>query len=194
MPTNKAFPQAADRPTPAAVAELLTRHRPGLYGYILACVRQHADAEDVFQEVALAVIQSIGSLQSEDEFSYWAREIARRRVLAHFRRAGRENVHDPDQVRRLAEAAERVEDVRPTPERQAALLACLESLPEHSRRLIALRYDPDSGGAEELARQLGRSVQAVYAMVKRIKASLRACAERRLAQESDPAPSSRRSG
>ena len=112
-----------------------------------------------------------------------AREIARRRVLAHRRSARREQPCDPELVRCLAEAAERVEERRPVSVQQAALMACLEKLPSHSRRLIVARYDGSVDGAEELAGRFGRSVQGIYAQIKRIKQALRQCVERRLAAE-----------
>jgi RNA polymerase sigma-70 factor (ECF subfamily) len=165
------------------IARLLMQHRAALYGYILACVRNHVDAEDILQEVSVAVTESIDRLRGEEGFLPWAREIARRRVLAHFRAAERERPVDPELLRRLYEAADRVERARPTSEHQAALLACLERLPRHSRRLIALRYDGFAGGAGDLARRFGRSVQSIYAQVKRIKIALRACVERRLKED-----------
>lgn len=167
----------------AQVARLLMQHRTTLYGYIYACVRNHADAEDILQNVCVAVTESIGQLKDEAGFLPWAREIARRRVLAHRRVVRREQPCDPELLRRLAEAAERVEEQRPASVQQAALRACLESLPPQSRRLIALRYDGSVSGAEQLASLFGRSVQGIYAQIKRIKQALRECVERRLAVE-----------
>ena len=165
------------------VARLLMQHRTALYGYIYACVRNHADAEDILQNVSVAVTESIGQLTSEAGFLPWAREIARRRVLAHRRMARREQPLDPELLQHLAEAAERVEAERPSSDHWAALTACLEGLPPASRQLIAARYDGSSGGAEALAARFGRSVQGIYAQIKRIKAALRACVERRLSME-----------
>lgn len=167
----------------AELSRLLMQHRTALYGYILACVRNHADAEDILQNVCVAVTESIGRLEREEGFLPWAREIARRRVLAHFRGGRRERPTDPELVQHLAEAADRLEQRRPASEHQAALLACLEGLPRQSRRLILLRYTDAAGGAEKLAQRFGRSVQAVYALIKRIKAGLRECVEHRLAKE-----------
>src|SRR5262245_18005097 len=169
----------------AAIARLLMQHRTALYGYILAYVRNHADAEDILQNVSNAVMESIGQLRDEAGFLPWAREIARRRILAHFRQSERERPLDPALVQRLAEAAGRVESDRPACERRAALLACLEGLPGQSRKLITLRYDGSSRGAEELARRFRRTVQSIYSQIKRIKIALRACVERRLAKEWD---------
>jgi RNA polymerase sigma-70 factor (ECF subfamily) len=159
------------------------QHRATLYGYIFACVRNHADAEDILQTVSVAVTESIDQLVSEDGFLPWAREIARRRILAHRRTAQRERPCDPELVRRLAEAAERVEERQPGSVRQAALKACLDQLPPRSRRLIVQRYDGSAGGADRLSHLFGRSVQGIYAQLKRIKQALRRCVERRLAAE-----------
>jgi RNA polymerase sigma-70 factor, ECF subfamily len=165
------------------VARLLMQHRTALYGYILACVRHHADAEDILQNVSVAVTESIDQLTSDAGFLPWAREIARRRILAYRRTARREIPLDPELVQRLAEAAGRVEEERPASARRAALLACLEGLPAESRRLIARRYDGSAADARALAAHFGRTVQSIYAHVKRIKAALRDCVERRLALE-----------
>jgi RNA polymerase sigma-70 factor, ECF subfamily len=165
------------------IARLLMQHRTALYGYIYACVRNHADAEDILQNVSVAVTESIEKLADEAGFLPWAREIARRRVLAHRRTAGREQAFDPELLCRLAEASERVEKACGSSAHRSALLTCLESLPPRSRRLIAMRYEDSDNGMEELAAQFGRSVQGIYAQVKRIKARLRDCVRRRLAVE-----------
>ncbi|HXG12574.1 MAG TPA: sigma-70 family RNA polymerase sigma factor [Gemmataceae bacterium] len=174
-----------DRTRQAIIARLLMQHRTALYGYILACVRHHADAEDILQEVSAAVTQSIDQLHDERGFLPWAREIARRRILAHLRKSRREHPADPELVRRLAEAAERVEQSGFSSEYQAALKACLEALPGQSRQLILMHYDGSSVRVGELARHFRRSVQAIYAQIKRIKMALRSCVQRRLAKEMD---------
>src|SRR5439155_7145810 len=109
------------------------------------------------------VTESIGQLKDEAGFLPWAREIARRRVLAHRRQARRELVCDPEVVRALAEASERVEQEVPGSAHRAALMVCLESLPGESRRLIEMRYERETGNIALLAERFGRTVQSVYA-------------------------------
>jgi RNA polymerase sigma-70 factor (ECF subfamily) len=165
------------------IARLLMHHRTALYGYIYACVRNHADAEDILQNVSVAVTESFDRLQDEAGFLPWAREIARRRVLAHRRTAQREQPFDPELLSRLAEASDRVEQECPASSHRTALLSCLEGLPPRSRRLISLRYEGSVKGMSDLAAQFGRTVQSIYAQVKRIKTRLRDCVKRRLALE-----------
>lgn len=173
----------ADGVQPGDLARLLMQHRTSLYGYIFACVRHHADAEDILQTTTVAVMESIGQLRDEAGFLPWAREIARRRVLAHRRGNQKEQVFDPELVRSLAEAAERLDEKEPANLRQLALKTCLDHLPPESRKLIIARYDPKTGDAEAIAAQFGHTVQSVYARIKRIKAALRNCVEKRLQQE-----------
>lgn len=165
------------------IARLLMQHRTTLYGFIYACVRNHDDTEDILQNVSVAVTESIDQLKDEVGFLPWAREIARRRVLAYRRTTKRELACDPELVRALAEAADRIEREEPASMQRTALLACLEGLPGESRRLIALRYDGSSGNVSALASRFGRSVQSIYAQIKRIKMALRECVGRRLALE-----------
>jgi DNA-directed RNA polymerase specialized sigma24 family protein len=98
----------------------------------------------------------------------------------HFRCRERERPSDPDVVRRLAESADQLEQHPAPSPREEALRACLEELPTSSRRLIVLRYD--GRDSHDLSRRFGRSVQGIYAQVKRIKQTLRAGVERRLAE------------
>jgi RNA polymerase sigma-70 factor len=159
------------------------QHRSTLYGFIYACVRNHDDTEDILQNVSVAVTESIAQLLSEEGFLPWAREIARRRVLAYRRTAKREAVCDPEVVQALAEAADQLEREEPVSIQRTALMACLESLPGESRKLIAMRYDGSAPNVSDLARRFGRSVQSIYAQIKRIKSALRDCVGRRLMLE-----------
>jgi RNA polymerase sigma-70 factor len=167
-------------------ARLLTRHHTALYSYVFACVRSHHDAEDILQNVSVVVIESLVQLRDESGFLPWAREIARRCALAHCRKNRRETTLDPELVQRLAEAADALERDFAEVDHRAALLACLEELPAHSRDLLTCRYDGTSGDARTLAARFGQTVQAFYARIKRIKALLRDCVSRRLITEALP--------
>jgi RNA polymerase sigma-70 factor (ECF subfamily) len=166
---------------PRDAARLLTRHHAALYAYVFACVRSHHDAEDILQNVSVVVIESLAQLRDEAGFLPWAREIARRCALAYCRKNRRVQTLDPELVQRLAEAADALERDCPEGAQREALLTCLERLPPRSRELLVRRYDGASGDASDLAARFGRSVQAVYAQIKRLKAVLRDCVSRRLA-------------
>lgn len=173
----------------AEVARLLIEHRASLMGYLVSCLRNHSDAEDLFQEVSLAAIKSAEQLRSTDGFLPWTREIARRRVLAHFRKAKCLVPISPDLVDRLAETAAEMDTTNDTPARIEALRGCLENLPGESRKLIALRYQDHQRPVAALAESIGRSIQATYAILKRSRLMLRNCVTQKMTQQSKPADS-----
>ncbi|MEM1441802.1 MAG: sigma-70 family RNA polymerase sigma factor [Verrucomicrobiota bacterium] len=162
------------------IARLLIEHRSVLLGYLVSCVRNHTDAEDLLQEISLAATRSAEDLRSVDGFLPWAREIARRRVLEHYRKSKRLTPIDPELVTRLAETAAEMDLAHQPPARVEALHACLDALPLESRRLIAKRYDDYSAPVETLAREFGRSVQATYAILKRCRLLLRDCVNQKM--------------
>ena len=167
--------------TQAEVICLLMRNRTALYAYLYACLVDHHDAEDVLQDVSATVLRRFDELRDEAGFLPWAREIARRCAMSHGRKGSRERSLDPQLLAALAEAADRLDRERPVVPYEDALRDCIGRLPPHSRSLISRRYDGSIGSVRELADEIGRSVQSVYASLKRIKGELRQCVERRLA-------------
>jgi RNA polymerase sigma-70 factor, ECF subfamily len=95
--------------------------------------------------------------------------------------AGRERSTAAEQLATLAEVeiTEAVEDV--AADRLAALRACLERLPAHTRQLIHLRYVEECPG-EEIAKRLGRPINTVYVTLCRLHKSLGDCVRTTLGQ------------
>jgi len=172
--------------TQSDVARLLMQYERALYAYIYACVRNGTDADDLFQEVSIAVVQSFSRLESEEGFFPWAREIAHRRVLAHYRtsKSKKEQTVEPQVIAALSEAVERVENRQSLSMRREKLMECLESLPAMSRDLIARCYNNSGKSVGMVAEEFGQKVTAVYARVHRIRAILRDCISQRLQEES----------
>jgi len=107
-------------------------------------------------------------------------------VLVHIRRSQRTTILSPELAGLLAEATQRVATQGNLKERTEALLDCLEQLPTQSRTIITMRYDGSVGGVDELADKLGRTMQATYGVLKRIRRGLRDCVQRKLAAETSP--------
>lgn len=161
----------------AEVAALLMKHRTDLYAYLLAALRNHHDAEDVLQEVALAASRSADQYRPGTDFRAWAREISRRRMLDFVRhRNRRAALLEPEVLESLESAARDAERDEPASDLRDALRECIRKLEGAARRAVALRYGSSMkvGG---IAETLGRSVQATYALLKRTRQTLRSCAE-----------------
>lgn len=170
---------ARDPASNAGITRLLIKHRCDLYGYILACVRNHHDAEEVFQELSVGVVTSFHKLRAEDEFLPWAIEIARRQVFSFYRRSKRPMVYDSDLVDVLAEVATQNKATSESENRGQILRECVEKLPPRSKEVLRQRYGDSFAGVEQIAAYLGRSIAATYGVLKRLRTTLRQCIDER---------------
>lgn len=169
-----------DAASNAGITRLLIKHRCDLYGYILACVRNYHDAEEVFQELSVGVVTSFHKLRAEEEFLPWAIEIARRQVFSFYRRSKRPMVYDSELVDVLAESAIQNTILFEDESRSEILRGCVENLPPRSREVLRLRYGDSFAGVEQIAAYLGRSIAATYGVLKRIRTMLRQCIDERI--------------
>lgn len=153
----------------------LSAAKSGLFAYLLAAVRNYHDAEDLLQEVSLVALDAAESFTPGTNFSAWSREIARRRVLAFVRRRdGSPVAIDPIMLEVLTDAAAEIDSEEPLEERMSLLAGCLAKLRKEMRDVLEYKYW-NHLSAEETAERLGRTVQAVYAILKRSRIQLREC-------------------
>lgn len=165
------------------IPALLMRHSGALRAYILACVRNRDDADDLLQTVAVAVVKTENPPTTDADFLRWAREIARRRILKHYRTNSRLGILDPKTLESLAEAAAWVDAEEGENRRREALLKCVEKLPEETRALLLRRYANPPVSINELARLFNRAVSYIAPLMYRVRQQLHSCVERRLAAE-----------
>lgn len=161
------------------LVRLLVREQSFIMAYAYAIVRDHHLAEDVYQEVALILANEWNTIPT-DAPRPWLKEVVRRKALEAARRSRRHVLLSPETLLALAGAFD--------PERQAeavhgddplreAMAACVEKLPLEVRRVIDGRYR-DGLSCEGIAAHVGRSVQSVYATLKRARAALASCVGR----------------
>lgn len=162
------------------VVRLLVEHRSSLFGFILAIVRDYNVAEDVLQEVSVAVCEASEQFRLGTDFGAWAREIARRRILAHNRVVGRLPGRLSDEaISNLEAAFGRAGERSTINERMGALRRCLHTLTPLTRRILQLRYAARFSH-REIAGQVDREPESVRKAIYRSRQALRACIERRL--------------
>jgi len=67
---------------------LINRHKNRIYTYIFMIVKNHAVAEDIFQDTFIKVIQSLkkGRYTENGKFVSWAIRIAHNLIIDHFRK------------------------------------------------------------------------------------------------------------
>jgi RNA polymerase sigma-70 factor (ECF subfamily) len=168
------------------IRERLTRYwlsaEPAVRAYVAAAVRSVADRDDVLQQVALTVARRFEEFDEGRPFVAWALWLAKSRIVDFYRAQDRQRLVLADGLLdRIAETlVQRHADSSP---RREALEHCLEGLPVRSKSLVRLRYD-DGLKIEQIAAAVRMTPGSVRVALFRIRESLAACIERRLAAES----------
>jgi RNA polymerase sigma factor (sigma-70 family) len=171
-----------DRVREQAGARLLT-HRAMVLGFIAAIVRDPDLVEDVFQNVAVVVLDKAGAVEADKDFPAWVRGVARLEAFAALRRRRKApTLLDPVLLDMLESAWSANDAAEPA---DPALGHCLGRLSSSARRLIELRYAEGLSG-KAVAERLNRSPNTVYVALSRAYRCLAECVRRRLGQEGAP--------
>lgn len=151
-----------------------------LLGYIAAIVRDPDLTEDIFQNVAVVVLDKGHAVEAEEDFPRWARRVARLEALTALRRRRRApSPLDPALIDLLEDEWAATDAAAPA---EPALRECLERLSPHARSLIQLRYAEGLSG-KQVAERLNRSPNTVYVALSRAYRCLAECVRRRLGKE-----------
>lgn len=125
-------------------------------------VVQEADAEEVEQDVLIAVAETIGSFRAEARFTTWLHQVARYKAIAQLRRR-RDAVALVDEE--MSDAA-RISSMIAT---RTVLDAAIAGLPDLYREAVVLR-DVEQLPYSEVADRLGLNLNTVKARVSRGRA------------------------
>jgi RNA polymerase sigma-70 factor (ECF subfamily) len=85
-------------------------------------------------------------------------------------------------LERVAETAAQQSEVLQLDERREALAGCLDKLPARDRELLARRF-AEGATTRSTAEQVGRSVEAVYKALAKIRHALFDCVQKTLDRE-----------
>jgi RNA polymerase sigma-70 factor (ECF subfamily) len=152
---------------------LMTRHQRQVFSYIYTLVPNRYDAEDLLQEASLIICEKFHEFEEGTDFVAWACQIAYWRIRYSRQKFARSKVvFDQELVDAIAQTAS--EMAVEMDERHEALSGCLKKLPARDREMVLTRYEPGSG-VEEAARRSGRSLEAAYKALMRIRKLLLDC-------------------
>jgi RNA polymerase sigma-70 factor (ECF subfamily) len=164
-----------------ALVPLLMQHERQIFAYIYTLVPNRHDAQDLLQETCLTIYDKFAEFTPGTDFMAWAMRIAWWKVRAARQKFARSKVVFNDEVMEAIShtAVTMVEETSPM---QAALAQCLTKLNDRDRRMILTRYERGSG-VERAAMISGRSLQAAYKALMRIKQVLHDCVLNTMAKE-----------
>lgn len=132
---EQAVLDAAQAGDSGAMNQLMIELRPRIMGAALRLTKNHADAEDLAQDVLLRMHERLGEFRGEAQLSTWLHSITRNQFLTHLRKA---------KVRRAIECARSLDEpirARSSHDEELTLLDTLSRPPEQSN--VALRIDLD---------------------------------------------------
>jgi RNA polymerase sigma-70 factor (ECF subfamily) len=166
----------------AQLAVLWEQARPAVFAYLTASVYDFHRAEDLLQEVAVAIAGKFHAYDHERSFLAWAIGIARNQTLLYFREQARTRQHFSDAaLQSISDAAEKMSHEDSSNKREA-LQYCLQKTVGRRRRVLDLRYTAGLS-IGEIAVQLEMTNNAVKITLHRVRAALEECVHRRMAQE-----------
>ncbi|HWB06178.1 MAG TPA: sigma-70 family RNA polymerase sigma factor [Verrucomicrobiales bacterium] len=149
-----------------------------LLRYVLTLLQDRHLADDVVQETARMLWRKFGEYDRDRPFWPWARRFAHFEVLKARKRIPlREQCFSSDLIERLA--GERIEQEEALAAQREALTGCMEKLDADSRGLLTNRYGRETT-LQQLARQQGKSANALYLTLHRIRQRLVECVNRTL--------------
>lgn len=161
---------------------LFVTHEPVLRAYARSMLPDWASVDDAIQEASVTMWQKLEQLDTEDGFLPWAKVILRYKCLQLVERLRREKPLLSDEVLRLlADEAD-----RSTPDGLAtlrgALELCLGEFSEPHQQLLLAPY-VEAGRVKGLAEQTGKSANALYKLLGRLREKLSSCIELRVGAE-----------
>lgn len=160
-------------------SELLQNCRSRVFGFIYAIVLNLADTEDVFQQTASLLWEKFDEYTPGTDFASWALRVARFKASNFVRSRHREHKRfSKTFLDGLYHASLESPDFSHQ-DRLDALRTCLDKLPEADRSLIFKCYGGEMR-IKDVADTEGKSANAVYAMLHRIRKALLACVTRTL--------------
>src|SRR5687767_13323621 len=158
----------------AAFETLYARHKGALFRYVLRSVKGRGEAEELFQDIWMKVIEARSRYAPKAKFTTWLYTVAHNRLVDHWRARGLTVVSTDDEESGVPEPAaapssepHRVSEARETLERLAAALA---ALPVAQREAFLLHHEAELSVAQ-IAQATGANEEAAksrlrYAMNK----------------------------
>lgn len=159
----------------AAFDALYTRHRGGVFRYLLRQCQNRATAEELFQDVWMNLVHARSRYRVQAKFATYLYTLAHNRLIDHFRRHKRLHLvplvdEDNDPAQLQASSALQPERGAQAREQAARLLQLVAELPEVQREAFLLHEEGELS-LDEIAQVTGVNRETVksrlrYAMDK----------------------------
>jgi RNA polymerase sigma-70 factor, ECF subfamily len=165
-----------------AYAQIVAKHQTAVWRVVIAILHNHELSREIVEQSFVEAYLSLDQFKSDGDFELWVKGIARNLIREELRRKTRESkrleVYKEHVLARLDAPEEQA--VAQT-ELQTSLKRCREKLPGNSARVLDMRYS-EGKGFDEIASDIGRTVEATRQLLQRTRATLKDCIDRSMAQ------------
>lgn len=158
----------AQRGELAAFRELIRAHQDTVYTLALRMLKVPADAEELAQDVFVALHKHLGKVASDGHLVFWLRRTVCHRAIDRLRR----RLHSPVPLDTAAAADIPIADTSTDPLLERCLRDLVLQLPPVPRIVVLLRYQEDLD-PPDIARTLDMPLNTVKSHLKRSLALLR---------------------
>lgn len=127
-----------------AFEKLYLRHKTALYRFILRQCGNESTAEELFQDVWASLIKARARYSVSAKFTTWLYQIARNRLIDHYRKQTSRSTgsHDSDNIESLAaRQQEQPENQVEINDKTLRLIKLVEDLPEAQKQAFLLREE-----------------------------------------------------
>jgi RNA polymerase sigma-70 factor, ECF subfamily len=154
-----------------------------IFAFILTLLPHRDDAEDVLQEASAIMWEKFDERTPPDDFVAWGCRIAYFRVQEQSRKKRRERVMFSERMmQQLAETMTEEAKALRLDDRREVFVRCMDKLGRRDRELLAERLK-EGATTRSTADLIGRSVDAVYKSMAKIRKNLCDCVARTLESE-----------
>lgn len=161
---------------------LFLQHEPVLRAYARTMLADWDSIDDALQESSVVMWQKLSQLNSEDGFLPWAKVIVRFKCLQAVERSRRNGpLLSAEVLNQLADEVEGTTISNYT-DMKTALNACLSEFSTVHQELLLSPYGGD-GSVKRMAEQVGKSANAFYKTLGRLRAKLTDCIRSRIPME-----------
>ena len=167
-----------NRPDPAPFVRLLAEHERYLSGYVYNLIPNATDAEDILQDIKVALWKAFDQYEQGTNFGAWSRKVAFHRVMAFRKKKaieGKRLTFSNECVEYLAEHFGNDNDY--ADEMSRRLSQCIDKLKKSHQELVYLRYK-EAYSIQEISLRTGKTVDSSYRALSRIRLTLRHCIQK----------------
>lgn len=155
-----------------ALAELIRRHQSRLYNLAYRLLKDPFEAEDALQEVFIKVYENAARFEPQATVGAWLNRITANHCLNRLRQRHFQDPLEPEEAVAVPDAGASPLEALEEQDLARRLEDLLAALPENQRRALIMKRFGDLS-YQEIAAEMGLSLQAVDGLLKRARQTLK---------------------